>query len=153
MAGGGGMMKTAKKGFTMVELMVVMAMLMLLIGAVSSSVASASRRAKISKATTTVQEMTNAILAYENAGHPLSSHSMQQWTVADESSMGFILGTESEDVPVLFNAAIRNGKILDPWGKPYYVMIRKGNIKQELKERKVENPTSFFPNLNRITAD
>ena len=53
-------------GFTLVELLVVIAMLMLLAGAVTSSVASAQRRAKIAQATAEAQEMTNAIRAFEH---------------------------------------------------------------------------------------
>ncbi len=145
-----------KKGFTMVELMVVVAMLMLLIGAVSSSVSAANKRAKISAATTVVQEMTNAILAYENSGNEnvdLSKHVMAQWTVANESNLGFILGTESSDIPVYFNAALKGGEILDPWGNPYYVMIRKGQVKTEQENNDQVQTTMFYPNFNRVTAE
>ncbi len=142
-----------KKGFTMIELMVVVAMLMLLIGAVSSSVSAASKRAKISAATAVVQEMTNAILAYENAGHPIASHVMAQWTEASESNIAFLLGQEDSEIPVYFNAAIKGGKVLDPWGNPYYVMIRKGQVSVKQENNDQVQTMMFYPNFNRVTAD
>ena len=118
-----------KRGFTLVELIVVIGMLMMLAGAVTASVGSAHTRAKVQQATAEVQEMTNAILAYENYGRamedsPLSNHLMEE-KEATEANMAFILGKESMqngqsgNIPVLFNATIRNNAIRDPWGNPY----------------------------------
>ena len=43
--------------------------------------------------------------------------------------MKMILGGETGDngetVPVLFNANVRGGKLVDPWGRPYQYMIQK----------------------------
>ena len=158
------MMFCKRGGFTMVELLVVIAMLLVLAGSVTSSVGSASRRAKIQQATTEIQEMTKAILAYENYGRvneesPLKNHLMEV-REASESTMGFILGQEtlkngqSGTIPVLFNAEIKNGAIRDPWGHPYRVTIRKAEI--DPKEASDDsNLKSFvlFPNFNRIPAD
>jgi prepilin-type N-terminal cleavage/methylation domain-containing protein len=140
------MTKDMRKGFTLVELLVVMAMLMLLIGSISSSVISAQRRAKIAVATTGVLEISNAILAYENYGE-LKSMEEQPST---ESNLGFILGKETEDgrkVPVLYNAAIKGGKILDPWGNPYIITITEGTISG--KRTRNMNTAVFFPNFYR----
>ena len=147
----------------MVELLVVIAMLMILAGSITSSVGSASRRAKIQQATTELQEMTKAILAYENYGRvnedsPLSSHLMEE-KEATESNMGFILGQEtlkngqSGNIPVLFNAEIKNGAIRDPWGNPYRVTIRQAKI--DPKEASSDKPESYvmFPNFNRLPAE
>ena len=152
-----------RNGFTMVELLVVIAMLMILAGSITSSVGSASRRAKIQQATTELQEMTKAILAYENYGRvnedsPLSSHLMEE-KEATESNMGFILGQEtlrngqSGNIPVLFNAEIKNGAIRDPWGNPYRVTIRQAKI--DPKEASSDKPESYvmFPNFNRLPAE
>ena len=118
---------SVKKGFTLVELLVVMAMLMLLIGSISSSVMSAQKRARLAVATTAVLEISNAILAYENYGK-LDKMDEQPST---EDNLAFILGKATEDgrdVPVLYNASIKGGKILDPKkGKVYSCeMWRKG---------------------------
>lgn len=52
--------RSDRNGFTMVELLVVIAMLMILAGSITSSVGSASRRAKIQQATTELQEIGRA---------------------------------------------------------------------------------------------
>ena len=155
--------RSDRNGFTMVELLVVIAMLMILAGSITSSVGSASRRAKIQQATTELQEMTKAILAYENYGRvnedsPLSSHLMEE-KEATESNMGFILGQEtlkngqSGNIPVLFNAEIKNGAIRDPWGNPCRVTIRQAKI--DPKEASSDKPESYvmFPNFNRLPAE
>ena len=121
--------RIGKKGFTLVELLVVIAMLMLLAGAITTSVAGAHRRAKIQQAT--------------------------------EQSLAFILGKESAqikgqrgDIPVLFNAAVKkSGRILDPWGNPYYVTIRRDTLSQKENGGLRFNSYVVFPNYNRRPAD
>ena len=51
-----------RRGFTLVELFVVMAILAVLIGTMSLSVSRAQQRARIAKAQTTVRAITHAIL-------------------------------------------------------------------------------------------
>ena len=147
-----------KGGFTLVEMMVVLAMIMILAGALTSSVAGARERAKIAAATVAVQEMTKAILMYENYAttHDLSQVTMED-READESSLGFILGNAGDTdavgnaVPVLYNAALRGGKILDPWGKAYRVTIRQGTINAQANAvRSATRKTSTaMPNFYR----
>ncbi|MBQ3344033.1 MAG: prepilin-type N-terminal cleavage/methylation domain-containing protein [Kiritimatiellae bacterium] len=124
-----------RRGFTLIELLVVIAMIAILMGAIGSSMNQARKRAMISKATQDVKEMTNAILAFENyaRGRSLANYASGSWRDTTESSMSMILGGETSDsgeqVPVLYNAQIRNGQILDPWGTPYQYMIKlAGNI-------------------------
>jgi type II secretory pathway pseudopilin PulG len=131
-------------------------MLMLLAGAVTSSIASAQRRAKIAQATAEAQEMTNAILAYEQLG---SNYKLPNYdnTPATETSMGFILGGETvngQKVPVLYNASIKGGQILDPWGHPYYVTIKAGKpIRTDTDSSDQLKSYVAFPNFNRRPAD
>ena len=148
-------------GFTLVELLVVIAMLMLLAGAVTSSVASAQKRAKIAQATAEAQEMTNAIRAFEHLwGEKDLRTKMPKLdkTPADEGSMKFLLGGETgpngEKLPVLFNASIKGGKILDPWGKPYLVTIKDGE-QFGGRQSRTDSLISYvaFPNFNRRGAD
>ena len=143
-------------GFTLVELLVVIAMLMLLAGAVTSSVSSAQRRAKIAQATAEAQEMTNAILAYEHFGDDYKLPNYDN-TPATESNMGFILGdatVNGQKVPVLYNASIKGGQILDPWGNPYYVTIKAGKpIRTETDSSDQLKSYVAFPNFNRRPAD
>jgi len=122
-----------KRAFTLLELMVVIGMIAVLMGAMGVSVTKARTRAKISKATQEAKEMTTAILAFEQyaEGHTLDNYAKGSWSPCTEGSMAMILGgvkgDNGEQVPVLFNAAIRNGKILDPWGNPYEYMIEKAS--------------------------
>ena len=145
-------------GFTLVELLVVIAMLMLLAGAVTSSIASAQRRAKIAQATAEAQEMTNAILAYEHFGTDYKLPNYDN-TPATETSLGFILGGETvngQKVPVLYNASIKGGEIRDPWGHPYYVTIKVGkSIPSGTPSSSSGQLKSYvaFPNFNRRPAD
>ncbi len=155
-----------KRGFTLIELITVIGMLLVLIGAISSSVSAAQRRAKIQQAITEAQEMTNAILAYENYGKigddsPLEAKvTGDTWKDATEGDLAFILGKESMpngqqgNVPVLFNAAIYDGKILDPWGRPYKFRIISGKVAHENKTGNNDAKAAFaIPNINRIPAD
>ena len=151
--------RAARGGFTMVELLVVIAMLMLLAGAVTTSITSAQRRAKIVQATAEAQEMTNAILAYGHfgEGYSLGNHKMEKQPAA-EGNMAFILGEEaspsgSGKTPVLYNASIRGGKLLDPWGHAYLVTIREGkSFKNETDNSDQLKSVVAFPNFNRRPA-
>lgn len=142
-----------EKGFTLVELIVVMAMIAILAAAMTTSVVKAQRRARISRAQTEAREITNAILAYQNYDEEgtLAGHTMEDQE-AEEGKLGFILGKEksrNSDVPVLYNAAITAGKILDPWGNPYRITVKKGATinppgVSSLKIR------AFYPNWHRV---
>ena len=149
-----------KKAFTLVELLVVIAMLMVLIGAVSSAVASAQKRAKVAKATAGVQEMTNAILAYEvHAKNGELPSGFESWTDANEGKMGFILGKGGDgdfgEIPVLYNGEVRGGNLVDPWGTTYQVMIRKGVVsaKSKVLDSASMAPVVYFPNIYRLHAE
>ena len=120
-----------KRGFTLIELLVVVAMIAVLMGAMGASTMKARKRAMIAKATQEAKEMTNAILAFEQyaQGHTLANYAKGSWAPCTEGAMAMILGRETgdngEQVPVLYNAAVRGGKLLDPWGRPYEFMIEK----------------------------
>jgi len=120
-----------KRGFTLIELMVVIGMIAVLMGAMGLSTMKARNRAKIARATQEAKEMTNAILAFEQyaKNHTLEEYANGAWTPCTESAMAMILGKvkgdNGQDVPVLYNANIRGGKMLDPWGRPYEFLIEK----------------------------
>ena len=150
-----------KRGFTLIELIVVIAMLMLLAGSVTTAVANAQKRAKIAKATATCQEITNAILAYENYAKDYSLESKatgESWKDATRGDLGFILGDESLQVgvgggkiPVLYNAEIKGNAIMDPWNHPYRYKIarRNENIDQTAEDRAPLRTGVFMPNYYR----
>lgn len=118
-----------RRGFTLVELLVVVAMIAVIAAAFTTSIASAERRARISRATAEAKEMTNAILAYEQYApdRSLSSVAKGSWTDCAEGSMAMILGAANgangRPVPVLFNGHVIAGYLRDPWNTPYQYMI------------------------------
>ena len=143
-----------KRGFTLVELLVVMAMIAIIAGALTTGVARAQRRSKISRAQTEAREITNAILAYANYAEDgtLSELTGLNDTEAGEDSLKWILGkvkSRNVDVPVLYNAAIQGGKIRDPWGRPYRVTVKKGD---PINPPGVNSVTirMFYPNWHRV---
>ena len=123
-----------KKGFTLIELMVVVAMIALIIGAMTAAVRGASERSRIQKATAEVRAITQAVLSYENyaQGHKLPEQ--QSYTKVDASSVGFLLGKAGTSetgtqIPTLLLAALSSGgEMLDPWGKPYQIKIIQGTV-------------------------
>lgn len=145
-----------KKGFTLVEIMVVIGMISILMGAMTVSVQRARTRAYIARATQETREMTNAILAYEQYAddHSLDAKvTGDSWKECSESAMAMILGGETgasgEPIPVLFNASVRNGMVMDPWGRAYQYMIEAnpdlGNTISPTKTAAV------LPNYNRLS--
>ena len=152
-----------RRGFTLVELLVVMGMIAILTGAAASSVSRARRRSQIARAESECRQITNAILAYENwsEDHTLKkpSDTFKNWQLNDKSKLGFILGTEPNAngpnglVPVLYNGAVVNNAIRDPWGKPYKIKVKDvGTVKVSVNS--VNNLKTFMamPNRNRIAG-
>lgn len=145
-----------KKGFTLIEMMVVIGMIMLLMGAMTVSVQKARTRARIAKATQETREITNAILAYEQyaKGHSLDSKvTGNSWKSCTKNDMSMILGEETgasgEQIPVLFNASIQSGAIVDPWGRPYQFMIDKtGDLGSTVVPKKT---AAALPNYTRLS--
>lgn len=114
-----------RNGFTLIELMVVIAMIAILTAAVGGGVAKARARARISRAETEANEMTNAIRAYENyVDTALKEMRDEEATL---SSISFLLGEGKDrngnDIPVLYNANATGSEIRDPWGNPYLIRI------------------------------
>ena len=148
-----------KTGFTLIELLVVIGMIAVLTGAASSSVMKARKRSQIARAETETREMTNAILAYENWDDDRSLKRYQtskSWQKATEGNMAFILGevqNKQGKVPVLYNAAIRGGSIVDPWGTEYEYMISQAGDASDSDDSVGDglNTFMYLPNLHRLT--
>ena len=128
-----------RKAFTLVELLVVVGMIAVLMGAMTSAVQGVREKARVQKATSDVKVITQAILAYEIwNGDELpdmgSRGSAEGGEVANGNSLGFLIGkgsargvdggSGSGELPVLLMAQLRSGgNIVDPWGTPYRVTI------------------------------
>ena len=148
-----------KKGFTLVELLVVVAMIAMLIGAVGSSVTSARERARVMKATAEVKEMTNAILAYENYAKSGIGYGLEEKDEdATISSVDFILGKgpasdSGEKIPVLYNGSVgADGVIRDPWGSAYRVKIKEGTVPSVSSTASGNMHTGYMlPNFYRLS--
>jgi prepilin-type N-terminal cleavage/methylation domain-containing protein len=147
-----------KRAFTLVELLVVIAMIAILTGAVGTSVSTARARAREMKATTEVKEMTNAILAYENFARS-GEYSLEPMDAdATVSTVGFILGkgqsSDADDrIPVLYNGSVgTDGVLRDPWGTPYRVKIEEGDVPSVSSEAASTMATGYMPpNFYRLS--
>lgn len=142
-----------KRGFTLVELLTVIALIAVLSAALTASISEAQRSTRISRAQTEARELTNAILAYENEpGAQLSDHPLND-AEASKSTLSFILEKRTVkgiEKPPLFEAALANGeKILDPWNKPYRVTIKRGEKVSPpgVSDLKIR---VFYPNWHRL---
>lgn len=151
-----------KKAFTLVEMIVVIAMIAVLMAAMGSAVAKAQTRARIAKAQQETKELTNAILAYEQyaPGHTLSSVATGGgWQECNEGTLSMVLGGKKgendERIPVLFNASLTGSRMLDPWGTPYEFMIEKtGSLaggEDARATRFISAP--LLPNLFRLSDE
>lgn len=149
------------KGFTLVELLVVVAMIAILAGALATSVSGAQSRARIQKATSDVKVITQAILAYENfgAGGNYELPTMKD-AEANQGSLGFLLGQggtskAGDTIPALLMVLLKDGaKLRDPWGMPYTISITKGSGTVKIKTATGNMQSGYFlPNVYRLRQD
>lgn len=148
-------------GFTLVELLVVVSMIAILMGALTTSVTAAQNRARIQRATNDVKVITQAILGYENYSRSGSGYSLptMERADADSGSIGFLIGRGSSsaaggDLPVLLMASLQGGgKMLDPWGQPYKITIRDGGGSMNVVKPKDIKAIYSLPNYYRLGAD
>ena len=149
-----------RKGFTLIELLVVVGMIAVILGAMTTATSSARERAMVQRATAEVKVITQAILGYESWNKDNELEPMEGKD-ADSSSLGFLLGHEngtaaeggqSTKIPVLLMAQLKSGgKMLDPWGTPYKITIRKGTINPSAR---VDLKTGFaLPNYYRLSPE
>lgn len=149
-------MKSTRKGFTLVEIMVVLVIISVLMAAFTSSVAGARKRANISKATSEVKVVSQAILAYEQFGKDMPSCKDVD---ADENSLGFLIGEGGSadsggKIPPLLMASLRSGgKMLDPWNTPYKISIKAGETLKLAKTMSNVKTGYFLPNFYRLSEE
>ena len=145
-----------RRGFTLVELLVVLAMILILVSAMTASVNSARRRAREAKALQEMKELTNAILAFEQyaPNRTLDGFETGGWKACDEKSLAMVLGglagDSGESVPVLYAASLTGGKMLDPWNTPYKISIKAGETLKLTKTMSNVKTGYFLPNFYRL---
>lgn len=152
-------MSSIKKGFTLMELMVVLAMLGIIMAAIVTSTAAAQERTRKEKALSEVKTITQAILAYENVSKDEGLPTMENRD-ADASSLGFITGKGGQskyggEIGSMLDAVYRKGgKMTDPWGTPYKVTIRSSGASIKLGTSSGSMQTGFyFPNYYRLSEE
>lgn len=151
------MIMNSKRGFTLTELIVSIAMMAILMASLTYAVKAAQERARIQKALADVKAITQAILGYEQYAerHELPQMDKRE---CDATSLKFLIGdgdsARGGKLPVLLQAALSTGgKMIDPWGNPYYVTIREGG------NGSIESPftslTTCFaiPNFYRLSKE
>ena len=158
---------STRSAFTLVELLVVVGMIAVLMGAMTSAVQSARERARVQKATSDVKVISQAILAYEIwNGDELptmgSRGKAANGVDASGSTLGFLLGRGtaqgvaggsgvSGQLPVLLMGQLQgNGMLRDPWGTPYKVTIAESTAAIQLETVTGSLWAGFFlPNFYR----
>lgn len=149
-----------KRGFTLVELLVVVAMIAVLGGALTTSISQSRKRAQIAKATQDAKEITNAILAYQNyaPNRSLENEAKNSWMPATKANLAMILGGGKTaegggQIPVLYNAQIKGDEVRDPWGRPYEFMIRKVTEQDDGGQKLNYVTAPSLPNFYRLTDE
>ncbi len=149
-------MKSTRKGFTLLEIMVVLVIIAVLMAAFTSSVSAARRRAAVAKATSEVKVVSQAVLAFEQYGQDLPSCRDAD---ADENSLGFLIGEGGSadsggKIPPLLMASLRSGgKMLDPWNTPYKISIKSGETLKLAKTMSNVKTGYFLPNFYRLSEE
>ena len=133
--------------FTLIEMMMVVGMLAILMGAAFSGIGQARAQARVAKANVEVRELINAWLSYESA--------YDDWPVevkgtdidATAANLKELLG-KNQDNAVYLNAQLTGDAFLDPWGTPYrFRLISKSDTSTKVKETFSASVT--FPNRSR----
>ncbi len=125
------------RGFTMLELLVVIVVLGILAASFTSSATSARENARVAKATAESRELGNAIRLFcmanldiaMNEDDPLSTLGLGTGVREAGSTLTNALTRPSaaNGNTVYFNVsqdALRSNRICDPWGEPYRILVR-----------------------------
>lgn len=151
-------MRFVKKGFTLVEVLVVLFVIGMVMAIMTTSFMSAQEKAKVEKAEAEVRSIHEAILSYQNfdEDHELPTMKDQD---ADKTTLGFLLGdggsNDAGKIPATLMAQIESdGSIRDPWGTPYKVSISEGNADIKITSKASNMKTGYhLPNFYRLSAE
>ena len=146
------------KGFTLVEMLVVVGLPALLMAAMPVSPAGAQKRAQIAKAESEVKVIHQAILGAENYDrkHELPAKTDQDVT---ESSLKEVFGETTAEpggkVPTTRRASLSaSGERKDPWGTTYKVSIKPGGASIRFASGTGQLQSGcYVPNDYRLSAE
>lgn len=152
------MMRFVEKGFTLVEVLVVLFVIGMIMAIMTTSFMSAQEKAKVQKAEAEVRAIHEAIMSYQNFddNHELPTMKDQD---ANKSTLGFLLGdggsNDAGKIPATLMAQIQgDGSITDPWGTPYQVSISEGNADMKNTSAASTMKTGYYiPNFYRLSAE
>jgi prepilin-type N-terminal cleavage/methylation domain-containing protein len=123
-------MKTSSKRFTLIELLIVIAIIGILAGLVFPALGVVRNNAKKSKASSECQSLKTAIIMYESefSCWPAKASGSSDALVSssDYVQMCKILTGENSKKMVFYEVGVgydENKGILDPWGRPYQVIL------------------------------
>jgi len=140
-------MKRSDKGFTLIEMLVVVGMMGILMATAATGLARAKAQARVTKANTETRQLIGAWLAYEAAydGWPTDLPAGGTEIDATQATLKELLG-EGQNRVVFLNAQMVNGAFRDPWGMPYKLRFS-ARPQQDLKDQ--FSAAISFPNRNR----
>lgn len=156
--------RARRRGFTMIELLVVITIIGVLISSFVVSTARARENARITKATVESRELANAIRLYgltmmdssdeSVANDPLGSLGLSEGapTQVSSSLTSLLTKPSSQNNNTVYyrasDGAIRGNRLCDPWGNPYYIRVKK----VEPTVDKEEDYVIFAPVMGRHRA-
>ena len=123
-------MKTSSKRFTLIELLIVIAIIGILAGLVFPALGTVRNNAKRSKASTECQSLKTAIIMYESEFScwpaKVSGSADSLLDSSEYIGMCKALTGENAKKTVFYEVGVGYDEtkgILDPWGRPYQVML------------------------------
>lgn len=119
------MQSTERRGFTLVELLIVIAILGILMSLVTAGAQSARKRASVAKAKSTIAGLETAIAMYHGdmGAYPPTGNAALVEAIAGESDDPDWQGPYME----FKEDELSGGELLDSWGQPYvYVSVNGG---------------------------